>query len=191
MKRIFLLAAAMLIGSGPVFAGDLKVMVPVDEFKQLKSRLDALEKENSRLKQGGAAEEVKAVSPVNGELQSRLQAVENENGRLLQELNAVKSQERTVPVDTGMQARLDAVEKENRQLKEARTDQGEKSPAIGEDAGLVAKLTAAESENSKLQQEIKSLRDGGFAAVFAENKISARELYFLQRKKGLSHSYKF
>lgn len=190
MKRIFLLTAAMLIGSGPVFAGDLKVMVPVDEFKQLKSRLDALEKENSRLKQVGAADEVKAVSPVSGELQSRLQAVENENGRLLQELNAIKSQERPVQVDTGMQARLDAIEKENRQLKEARANQSEKSPAV-EDSGLVAKLTAAESENSKLQNEVKALRDGGFAAVFAENKTSARELYFLQRKKGLSHSYKF
>ncbi len=190
MKKIFLLTAAMLVCSGPVFAGDLKVMVPVDEFKQLKSRLDALEKENSRLKQSGGAEEVKSVSPANGELQSRLQAVETENNRLVQEINTLKSQERPVQVNAEVQARLDAVEKENRQLKEARANQVEKGPG-GEDVALVAKLNAAENENGKLQNEIKTLRDGGFAAVFAENKISARELYFLQRRKGLSHAYKF
>lgn len=190
MKKIFLLTAAMLVCSGPVFAGDLKVMVPVDEFKQLKSRLDALEKENSKLKQGGGVEEVKSVSPVSGELQSRLQAVENENSRLLQELNAMKSQDRPVQVSAEVQARLDAVEKENRQLKEAQARQGEKSPG-GEDVGLVAKLNAAENENGKLQQEVKLLKEGRIAESYAASKISAREQYYIERRKGASHVYKF
>lgn len=157
MKRIFLLAAVILVWSGSVVAGDLKVMVPVDEFKQLKARLETIETENSRLRQ---------------------------------ELNALKSQERQTPANMEIQTRLDTVEKENRQLKEAQVRQGEKGLGV-EDAGLVAKLNAAENEKSKLEQEVKLLKDSGFASVFAENKISARELYFQKRRKGLNHAFKF
>lgn len=188
MKRIFLLTASMLVWGGPVVAAELKVMVPVNEFKQLQSRLEALEKENAQLKQvEGAA----VASPVSGELQSRLQSVENENNRLRQELNAVKGQERPAQVSPEVQARLEAVESENRQLRESMQARDVEKSSGGEDAGLSAKLNAAENENIKLQQEVKLLKDGGFAALFSEDKISARELYFQKRKKGISHAYKF
>lgn len=192
MKRIFLLTAATLLLGGPVVAGDLKIAVPVDDFKQLKSRLEALEKENSQLKEQAAVAKpaAVAVAPVDPELKGRLQAVESENSRLRQELNAAKVQERPAPVNTDAQARLEAVEKENRLLKEAQARQSEKGVG-GADADLTAKLNVAENENIKLQQEVKTLKEGGLAAVFAENKISARELYFLKRSKGLGHAYKF
>lgn len=190
MKRIFLLTAAMLVWGGSVVAGELKVAVPVDDYKQLKSRLEALEKENSQLKQGAGSKGSVVASPVGAEMQSRLQETENENSRLRQELNAMKSQERPAPANLEVQARLETVERENRQLKEAQARQSEKSSGV-EDVGLAAKLNAAENESSKLHQEIKLLKDGGFAAVFAESKIAARELYFLKRRKGLSHPFKF
>lgn len=190
MKRIFLLTAAMLVWSGSVVAGELKVAVPVNDFKQLKARLEALEKENSQLKNGGAAEEVVVASPVSSEMQSRLQATENENSRLRQELNAMKSQDRPESVNSEVQARLETVEKENRQLKEAQARQSEKSTG-GEDPALAAKLNAAENENGKLQQEVKLLKEGRVAEAYAASKISAREQYFLERRKGVSHVYKF
>jgi hypothetical protein len=153
----------MLVWSGSVVAGELKVMVPVDELKQMKSRLEALERENSQIRQGGAAAGIQQTNtPGSSELQGRLQAMESENSRLRQELNAAKGQPR----------------------------QGDKS-SDSVDGSLVAKLNAAENENIKLQQEVKTLKEGGLAAVFSENKISARELYFLQRKKGINHAYKF
>lgn len=190
MKRIFLLTAVMVVWSGSVVAGELKIAVPVNDYKQLKSRLEALEKENSQLKRGIGSEGAVVASPVGGEMQSRLQETENENTRLRQELNAIKSQERPVTADVEIQSRLEAVEKENRQLKEAQVRQVQKSPG-GEDPVLVGKLNVAENQNIKLQQEIKMLKDGGFASVFAESKISARELYFQKRKKGASHPFKF
>ncbi len=190
MKKIFLLTTMMLVWSGSVVAGELKVAVPVDEFKQIKSRLEALEKENSQLKKGSGPDGSIMGSPGSPEMEGRLQATENENSRLRQELNALKSQERSTSSNMEIQAKLDTVEKENRQLKEAQARQSEKSPVL-EDASLATKLNVVENENSKLQQEIKALKDGGFAAVFAENKISARELYFLERKKGINHAFKF
>lgn len=173
VKRIFLLTAAMLILCDSVVANELKIAVPIDEFKQLKSRLETLEKENSQLRQEVGPEKIVPPSTVNMEMQSRLQATENENNRLRQELNAMKSQEHPATTNAEVQA-----------------SQGEKSSG-GEDTVLAAKLNAAENENSKLQQEIKMMKEGGFAAVFAESKISARELYFLKRRKGISHTYKF
>lgn len=173
VKRVFLLTSAMLIWCGSVVANELKIAVPIDEFKQLKSRLEALEKENNQLRQGVGPEGVVAPSTVNTEIQSRLQATENENSRLRQELNTIKNQEHPASTNTEMQAR-----------------QSEKSSG-GEDTLLAARLNAAENENSKLQQEIKTMKEGGVAAVFAESKISARELYFLNRRKGISHPYKF
>lgn len=188
MKRIFLLTAVLLLSGGPVVAGELKVMVPIDEFKEMKSRLEALENENSQLKQGGGRAAA-APSP-GGEIQSRLQAVESENSRLRQELEAMKRSAGPAPSSADLQARLEAVEKENRQLRES-VPAGAGDSTGGGDAALTARLNAAENENSKLQQEVKLLKEGGLAAAYAENKISARELYFNIRKKGISHVYKF
>lgn len=193
MKRIFLLLSAMLLCSGQSFAGDLKVMVPVDELKQLKSRLEALERENGQLRQQSAVVQAAPVAtppaPVNGELQSRLLAVESENNRLRQELAAARDRAPQAAGNGEMQARLDAVERENRQLKETQARQA--AAGTSGDAGLAARMQTAENENIKLQQEIKSLKEGGLAAVFAENKMSAREQYYLKRKKSISHAYKF
>jgi hypothetical protein len=188
VKRIFILTAAMLVWGGSVVAGDLKVMVPVDELKQMKSRLEALEKENSQLKGGASAV---AATPSISEMESRLLAVESENNRLRQEVNAAKGSERPALANAEMQARLETVERENRQLKEAQARQGDKGSTGSDDVSMAAKLNVAETENIKLQQEIKSLKDGGLAAVFAENKVSAREQYFQKRRKGIAHTYKF
>jgi hypothetical protein len=158
VKRIFLLTAVMLVWSSSLVAGELKVMVPVDEFKQLKLRLEA---------------------------------IENENNRLRQELSAMKTQERPAPANVEIQTRLETVEKENRQLKEAQARQDEKKSSGGDDAGLTVKLNAAENENSKLQQEVKLLKEGGISQAYAANKIAAREQYFIERRKGASHVYKF
>lgn len=190
VKRIFLLTTAMLLLGGSALAGELKVAVPVVDYKELKSRLEALEKENSLLKQGVRSEAgVKGTSD-DGEIQRRLQAEEMENSRLRQELNALKTQERSAAANTEVQSRLQAVEKENRQLRETQARLNEKSTG-GEDPVLAAKLNATENENSKLQQEVKSLKEGGLAALYAENKITARGLYFNKKKKGSSHIFKF
>jgi len=195
VKRIFLLMAAMLVCNGAAQAGDLKVLVPVDEFRQMQGRLEALEKENNQLKQGPARQEVAVTpAPASAEMQNRLQAMESENARLRQEMNAAKvSQGNQAGSNPEIQAKLDALAKENSQLKAAARVGGAAttSSAPLEDKGLQASLEAAENENNHLRQEVKLLQAGALAEFFGSNKISAREQYFLERRKSINHVYKF
>lgn len=192
MKRIFLLMAALLV-NGPAWAGDLKIAIPVDEFKQMQARLEALEKENGQLKQAPVRQEVAPVVPqVSAEMQSRLQAMESENSRLRQEVNALKgSQGNNTSANVEIQAKLDALAKENSQLKSARSATVSAAPAGSDGGGLRAQLDSVENENNHLRQEVKLLQAGALAEFYGAGKISAREQYFLIRSKSINHSFKF
>lgn len=191
MKKILLLMAAMLVCKGSVWAGDLKVAVPLDDFKKMQSRLEALEKENNQLKEGAQKAET-APATASVELQSRLQYMENENNRLRQEVSALKgSQGGQAPVNADVQAKLDALSKENSQLREAARAGGAAVASVPQGSDGQARLEAAETENNRLHQEIKLLQAGSLAATYGENKISAREQYFLVRRANTNHVFKY
>lgn len=193
MKRIFLLMAAMLVWNGAVLAGELKVAVPVDEFKKMQARLQALEEENSHLKDGANRPTALAPpAPASVELQTRLQAMENENNRLRQEMGALKvNQGGQAASTTEIQAKLDALAKENNQLKDSLRAGGAATASSKDEGGLQARLETVENENNNLRQEVKLLQAGALAEVYGENKISAREQYFLGRRNNISHVFKF
>ncbi len=194
MKRILLLMAAVLVWNGAALAGELKVAVPVDEFKKIQARLEALEQENAQLKQGSKRSDAAGYSAsANTEMQNRLQSMESENNRLRKELSSLSgSPGGQVGSNAETQAKLDALVKENSQLKDAARVGGASAPAFAEeDAGLKARLETMGNDNDNLRQEVKLLQAGALAEVYGENKISAREQYFLSRRKNTSHVFKF
>lgn len=189
MKRIFFLMAAMLAWNVASQAGDLKIAVPVDEFKKMQARLEALEQENNQLKQGDRHSAAAASATATDEMH-RLQVMESENARLRQEISGLKGSQSGSAVSAEIQAKLDSLAKENNQLKDAvRTGGG--SAAGQPEVGLQARLATVESDNDRLRQEVKLLQAGDLAEVYGENKISAREEYFLARRKNVSHVFKF
>ena len=122
MKRIFWIMAILLIWAGSTNAGVLKVKVPVDEFEQMKSRLETLEKENNQLQQevkslADKTSEAETVSDKK-EVESRLKALAQENNQLKQkveELAETSSEE--AGSSEKLASSLDALGRENRQLK--------------------------------------------------------------------------
>ena len=115
MKRIFGIMAILLIWTGSANAGQLKVMVPVDEFEQLESRLAALEQENSQLQQ-----EVKSLAekPSEKKMGSQVDALVQENNQLKQEVESLAEKSSAEAASSkGMDTRLGALGRENRQLK--------------------------------------------------------------------------
>lgn len=116
MKKTFWLMAIILIWTGSAGAGVLKVKVPVNDFEQMQSRLEALEKENIQLQQ-----EVKSLTkkPAENELGTQIDALEKENAKLKEEIKSLaeKSSEADAASINAMNSRLDSLGRENRQLK--------------------------------------------------------------------------
>ncbi|NTV15244.1 MAG: hypothetical protein HGA96_15135 [Desulfobulbaceae bacterium] len=193
VKRIFLLMVAMQVFNGAAFAGDLKVAVPLADYKEMEARIEALEKENSQLKQGTVIREVTLAPPVSVEMQNRLQAMESENGRLRQEINGLKgSQGSKAGSNAEVQAKLEAPSaRDSNQTKDAGGRGVASISSPQEDGGLQARLDLLESDNSHLRQEVKMLQDDSLAEFFGTNKISAREQYFHVRRKTINHVFKF
>jgi len=182
VKPIFLLMTAMLMCSSTALAGELKVAVPVDEFKKMQSRLESLEQENNQLKQGVKRSDA-AASSAGVEIQNRLQIVEKENNRLRQELSSLKASQASQGND--------ALAKESNNGKDVANSEGAPAASNSEAGGVQNRLAKAEQDNSDLRQEVKLLQAGALAEVYGENKMSAREQYFLNRRDNIKHVYKF
>jgi predicted nuclease with TOPRIM domain len=190
VKRIIIIVAAFLICVGTARAGELKIMVPVDDYKQMKTKLEMLEKENSQLKQevtsknasGGAGQEDAEA------LQSRLKGLEKENSSLKQQLQAQQGQ-----AGNELKDRVSALEQENSQLQKQlaeKQQQGGENMAGAEKANE-ARLAEVENQNSQLQQELKILKEEGVSASLLGDKSTARELYATTRHASSFHSFSF
>ena len=182
MKTILVTITILLAWTVSLNAAELKVKVPVEEFEQMKSRIDALENENNRLKQEVGSMEGGSSSPSLGqpseELKSRLSDLESENSQLERE----KSQ----------------LESENSQLKkqvttfESSKQASQASPAPApDDAEMQSQITALENKNRRLRNQVKKLKEGGVAASLSEDRRPARQVYAVETKRNFRHPFKF
>lgn len=131
MKRIFGLMAILLIWAGLAEAGVLKVMVPADEFKQMESRLEKLEKENNQLQQEVRSMQAK---PSDKEKGPQINALVQENKQLKQEVESMaeKFSEKTVS-SKEMDNKLSTLGRENRKLKRKVSSLKEKGLELSSD----------------------------------------------------------
>ncbi|MEN8134967.1 MAG: hypothetical protein ABFS18_05455 [Thermodesulfobacteriota bacterium] len=201
MKRIFGIMAILLIWAGAVDAGVLKVMVPVDEFEQMESRLEELKKENRQLKKGSNSlpdktTEVDRTAYTN-EMQSRIEALERENNQLKQEANQPLpanslEAERAANAAEELEAQLKELEQENKHLKQEVWSLAEKSSeettSSESSKKLETRLDALGRENRRLKRSVASLKDTG--AVLRSDKRTAGHVYSERNKIFSSHIYK-
>lgn len=160
MKQIFGIMAILLIWTGLAGAGVLKVKVPIDEFEQMKSRLETLENENSQLKKdvdslaANPAETEKAANTK--EIEARINALAQENDQLKEEIKSLadKPSESEAAHAKEFGSKLDSLGRENRQLK----------------------------------QSLASLQEAG--ALQRSDSRTARHLYFESNKKLAQHIFK-
>ena len=217
MKRIIMVMAVLLIGAATSRAGELKVMVPVNDYKQMQSRLQTLEQENNQLRQsvssggmrGGSSQETAA-------LQSRLTGLERENNSLRQQLSAQQAQvggdelagriaglerendslrqqlnaQQAQPDSGELTARIATLEQENSQLQKQLAEQPSPQMAVG-DSAVEARLAEVENENSQLKQEVKVLKEGTITTALLGDKSSARQKYANARHVQSYHNFKF
>jgi len=187
VKRILLIVAALLICSVTARAGELKVMVPVDDFKQMQAKLKGLEEENSQLKQ---AVNSSAAVGVNGQetaaLQSRLTSMEQENTSLRQQLQSQQGQ-----ASDDLASRISALEQENSQLQTQLAEKQIPEQMAGADNAVESRLAEAESENSQLKQEVRILKEGAVTATILGDKSTARQFYAKARHVSTFHNFKF
>ena len=198
MKQIFWIMAILLIGAGSANAGVLKVMIPVDEFAQMKSRIETLKEENSQLKRdarflAGASSDVDSASD-SKEMQSRIETLERENSRLREEVYkplAAKSLEAEEASNAAKElaAQLNALEQENNQLKQEVWSLAEKSSEEATSSkGMDTRLDALGRENRRLKRSVASLKEAG--AVLRSDKRTAMHKYSERNKKISSHIFK-
>lgn len=122
MKNVFWITTILLLWLGAANAGVLKVKVPVDEFDQMKSRIEALKNENDKLKAeinsyAVPAEEVDSVKAK--EMRDQIEALERENDQLKSEVKtlAEKPSGADPEIAKEMNSRIDSLGRENRKLK--------------------------------------------------------------------------
>ena len=179
--------AALLICSVTARAGELKVMVPVNDYKEMQAKLEALKQENSQLKQmvnsggeiAGNAQETKV-------LQSQVTSLERENSSLKQQLQSQEGQ-----AGNDLAARIASLEKENSQLQNQLAEKQGQEQKAGADKGAEARLAEVENENSQLKQEVKILKESGITAAIVGDKSTARQLYAKARHVSTFHNFKF
>lgn len=198
MKRILGIMAILLIWAGSVNAGVLKVMIPVDDFEQMESRLKTLEKENRQLKSGA---EISPIRPPKEdraryakEMQARIEALERENNQLRQEVlkplpSVSLEAEKALSAAKEMEVKLNTLEQENTQLKQ----QVESLAVISSEdveasKEMDSRLDALGRENRQLKRSVASLKDAG--AVLRSDKRTARHVYSEQNKKISNHIFK-
>jgi predicted nucleic acid-binding Zn-ribbon protein len=115
----------LLIWTGSAGAGVLKVKVPVNEFEQMESRLEALENENRQLKMdinSLATKPTATEKAVNTEeITARINALEQENNQLKKEVASLtaESSGSTTSHEKEIGAKLDSLGRENRRLKQS------------------------------------------------------------------------
>ncbi|MCK4837557.1 MAG: hypothetical protein KAS94_02085 [Desulfobulbaceae bacterium] len=198
MKRIFGIMAILLIWTGSVNAGVLKVMIPVDEFEKLESRLETLEKENSQLKSGAEFQPIKPPKADRAsyakEMQARIEALERENNQLRKEvlkpLPAVSLEaEKASAAARELEVQLNNLEQENNLLKQqVESLAGESSEEAAAAKGMDTQLEALGRENRQLKRSVASLKEAG--TVLRSDKRTARHVYSETNKKIASHVFK-
>ncbi|MDF1578316.1 MAG: hypothetical protein P1P81_07720 [Desulfobulbales bacterium] len=115
MRKIMGIAAILLIWVGSANGGELKVQVPVDEFEQIKSRLETLEQENQALRS-----EVKTMAKrtTDAELKEQRDKLARENEELRQQAESLAEKSLAEAAHAEKKdSRIDAMGSENRQLK--------------------------------------------------------------------------
>ncbi|MBU0675927.1 MAG: hypothetical protein KJ950_14925 [Proteobacteria bacterium] len=117
MRRIILLITVLLAWSGFVTGAELKVMVPIDDFKQMKSRLDSLESENVQLKQEVRTLNRQGDGTQVESMKGRLESLEQENNQLRQQASAVESKAVAPVTDSEMGVKISSLEQENYNLR--------------------------------------------------------------------------
>lgn len=124
MKKIYWIMAILLIWAGSANAGVLKVKIPADDFEQMKSRLEALEKENNQLQQevkslSDRSSEAKKTSDAK-ELESKISALTQKNNKLKKEIESMTEASSNDAASAERLANnLDTLGRENRQLKKS------------------------------------------------------------------------
>jgi chromosome segregation ATPase len=208
MKQIFWIMAMLLIWAGPVNAGVLKVMVPIDEFEQMDSRIEALERENRQLQKevessGGSkmSPQLDALEQENSqlrqqvrslagkssdiEIESQLDTLEQENNRLRQQVESLAGNSS----EKEMGYQLDALEQENNRLKQQiESLAGKSSEESASAKGMDARLDALGRENRRLKRSVASLKDA--RAILRSDKRTAQQVYFKTKKNLAVHIYK-
>ena len=164
MKKTLLVAAMVLIGFGTAGAGELKVQVPVNEYDQMRSRLETLENENTQLKQeissvGSSSPVQPAPQPVlsagpSEEMISKLSGLESENESLKREIESLQSSLRQAEAESSAAA----------------------PPPSLTDAELEERISSLERENLKLERKIQSYKDRGLR-VIDHDRRTARQVY--------------
>ena len=186
VKRILLVMAALLICSVTARAGELKVMVPVDDYKQMQAKLKALEQENSQLKQAVNSSAAVGTDQETMALQSQLTSLEQENSSLRQQLQSQEGQ-----ASDELASRISALEQENSQLQTQLAEKQNSEQMAGTDNTSDARLAAVENENSQLKQEVRVLKEGGATAMIVGDKSTARQFYAKARHVATYHNFKF
>jgi chromosome segregation ATPase len=187
VKRILLIMVALLICSVTARAGELKVMVPVDDYKQMQAKLKGLEEENSQLKQAvNSSAAVAGNGQETAALQSQLSSLEQENTSLRQQLQSQQGQ-----ASEDLAARISALEQENSQLQTQLAEKQSPEQMAGGDNAGESRLAEMEGENIQLRQEVRILKEGGVTATIVGDKSTARQFYAKARHVNSFHNFKF
>jgi|GEM_PF-6485603 len=115
MKKVIGLGVILLIWVGSVSAGELKVKIPVDEFEQMKTRLEKLENENIQLQ-----EELNTLSnkTTDEEMMEQVESLSQENEQLQQQIESMAGKtSKEASYAEEKDSRIDILGRENRRLK--------------------------------------------------------------------------
>ncbi len=179
MRTILVTITILLAWTVSLSAAELKVKVPVEEFEQMKSRLNSLENENSRLRQEiGSMEGSSIPSQPSEEIKSRLSDLERENSQLESEKNQLESE------NNQLKQQVDTLESSKQASQPA--------PAPAPDnTEMQSQITTLENKNRRLRNQVKKLKEGGVAATLSEDRRPARQVYAIETKRNLIKPFKF
>jgi len=188
VKKTILIMAVFMVLAGTANGEELKMKVPVDKWRKLRTRLYSLEKENNSLKQKVRALEA-AGKKGSGDRTARIDALEAENNRLRQEVRMMESAAGSRRVDDETKGRLADLEDENNRLRQE-VKALEKAAAKGSGNGKYkARVAALKKQNLRLKKKIQALRSGVVAVSYTGEKRSARHEFFRARHKATTHVF--
>ncbi len=173
MKRIILITAVLSLLAVPAGAGEMKMKVPVDKWRQLRTRLYSLEKENTLLK--------KELRERSGNVESaaeiaRSKAISEENARMQKQL---RESSRKGAALAEAQQRLSALEEENATLR--------KKAAVA--TGGNKRMAALKKRNLGLKKKIRAMKSGSVTISYTGENRSARHEFFRVRHKVTDHVF--
>jgi len=179
-KTAIVVAAVAMFVSVSAGAEDLKLKVPVEKWRQLRTRLYSLEKENLVLKRklrsvGGGEAAAAAEKEA-----ARLDELAAENARLRKQLADMQT---AAGAGSELRARLDLLEEENRRLR-SEVDGLKAAVATAEGGGNAdRRIAVLERRNLRLKKKIQALRSGVVAISYTGEMRSARGEFFRARRR--------